>query len=184
LARRSVYEIVGSIIGKILTILFAKDLAGGSFWTDVSEQNYVRAEIFAITWVGVGFVDGGLPHARRPCTAPFPLTTLAMSFSDFYPSDLSDITSSSEEDEPPAKVKKPGRKPKADQKLPYTITQALRPPRSTSYSVRSLYGNPPISFSLYISTQSFPEQIVDGGINLDPDYQRGAHLVPIVWDGI
>lgn len=107
-----------------------------------------------------------------------------MSFSDFYPSDLSDITSSSEEDEPPAKVKKPGRKPKADQKQPYTISQALRPPRSTSYSVRSLYGNPPISFSLYAFTQSFLEQIVDGGINLDPDYQRGAHLVPIVRDGI
>ncbi|KAH8981110.1 hypothetical protein EDB86DRAFT_3107326 [Lactarius hatsudake] len=83
-----------------------------------------------------------------------------MSFSDFYASDLSDITSSSEDDAPPAKVKKPSaRKPRADQKQPYTITQALRPPRSTSYSVRSLY-----------------EQIVDGGINLDPDYQRD-----VVW---
>ena len=109
-----------------------------------------------------------------------PIDHSHMSFSDFYPSDLSEITSSSEEDEPPATVKKPGRKPKADQQQPYTITQALRPPRSTSYSVRSLYGNPPISFSPYTLTHSFPEQIVDGGINLDPDYQRGAHSVPIV----
>ncbi|KAH9059637.1 hypothetical protein EDB87DRAFT_751505 [Lactarius vividus] len=102
------------------------------------------------------------PHACCPSALAFSLTTLNMSFSDFYVSDLSDITSSSssEDDAPPAKVKKPSaRKPRPDQKQPYTITQALRPPRSTSYSVRSLY-----------------EQIVDGGINLDPDYQRD-----VVW---
>lgn len=116
---------------------------------------------------------------KPACTAPFSLTTFDMSFSDFYPSDLSDITSSSEDDAPPAKVKKPSvRKPKSDQKQPYTITQALRPPRSTSYSVRSLYGDPSISFSYAFYSQYCPEQIVDGGINLDPDYQRGTHFFP------
>jgi hypothetical protein len=109
---------------------------------------------------------------------PFSLTTLDMSFSDFYPSDLSDITSSSEDDAPPAKVKKSSaRRQKPVQKLPYTISDALRPPRSTSYSVRSLYGDPSVSFSLYAPhSQACPEQIVDGGINLDPDYQRGTHF--------
>ena len=119
------------------------------------------------------------------CAAPFSLTTFDMSFSDFYPSDLSDITSSSEDDAPPAKVKKPSvRKPKSDHKQPYTITQALRPPRSTSYSVRSLYGDPSISFSYAFHSQYCPEQIVDGGINLDPDYQRGTHFFPVVPNGI
>ncbi|KAH9961871.1 hypothetical protein BJV74DRAFT_984118 [Russula compacta] len=83
-----------------------------------------------------------------------------MSFSDFYASDLSDITSSDDDDEfTPVKVKRTGAKtPKRDQR-PYTIINPLRPPRSTSYSIRALY-----------------EQIVDGSINLDPDYQRD-----VVW---
>ncbi|KAF8263618.1 hypothetical protein EI94DRAFT_1703872 [Lactarius quietus] len=99
--------------------------------TGVSEQLYVTGGAFAKAW------DWSQLASCK--TAPFS-PTLDMSFSDFYPSDLSDITSSSEEDEPPAKVKKPSaRKTRPDQKQPYTITQALRPPRSTSYSVRSLY---------------------------------------------
>ncbi|KAI0296749.1 hypothetical protein B0F90DRAFT_1811280 [Multifurca ochricompacta] len=84
-----------------------------------------------------------------------------MSFSDFYASDLTDITTSSDEDEvsPPKPKNGSTKKPKIEERPPYTITNTLRPPRSTSYSVRSLY-----------------EQIVDGSINLDPDYQRD-----IVW---
>ncbi|KAN0114173.1 hypothetical protein V8E52_006971 [Russula decolorans] len=84
-----------------------------------------------------------------------------MSFSDFYASDLSDITSSSDdEDFIPNSVKRSSAKRhKRDQQQPYTIPNPLRPPRSTSYSVRALY-----------------EQIVDGSIDLDPDYQRD-----VVW---
>lgn len=66
----------------------------------------------------------------------FTLTT-DMSFSDFYGSDLSDITSSSDEE---FTVKKSSaKKPKRNQPS-YTIVNPLRPPRSTSYSVRALYG--------------------------------------------
>ncbi|KAH9979380.1 hypothetical protein BGW80DRAFT_595558 [Lactifluus volemus] len=85
-----------------------------------------------------------------------------MSFSDFYASDLTDITSSSEEEEQPylPKVKKLSvKKPKIDHWSAYNVTNPLRPPRSTNYSVRSLY-----------------EQIIDGTIDLDPDYQRD-----VVW---
>jgi len=102
-----------------------------------------------------------------------------MSFSDFYDSELTDITSSSDDDEefaPPSAKRSGPKKAKAkrDQRSPYTITNPLRPPRSTSYSVRALYGPPilpqfPLSCSLCLS-----EQIVDGSINLDPDYQRGT----------
>ena len=66
-----------------------------------------------------------------------------MSFSDFYPSDLTDITSSDDDDEEFTlrTVKRTGtKKSKGDQRSPYTITNPLRPPRSTSYSVRALYG--------------------------------------------
>jgi hypothetical protein len=74
-----------------------------------------------------------------------------MSFSDFYASDLSDITSSEEDEEfiPSAAKRSSAKKPKCDQ-LPYTIPNPLRPPRSTSYSVRALYGPsfpPPLSSS-------------------------------------
>jgi hypothetical protein len=92
------------------------------------------------------------------CT--FTLTT-DMSFSDFYGSDLSDITSSSDDEEFTVK-KSSAKKPKRDQP-PYTVVNPLRPPRSTSYSVRALY-----------------EQIVDGSIDLDPAYQRGTLLSHLV----
>lgn len=102
-----------------------------------------------------------------------------MSFSDFYASDLTDITSSSEEEQPTLhKVKKLSiRKPKIDQCSAYNVTNPLRPPRSTNYSVRSLYGIFSILFfSFFCSPAS--EQIIDGTINLDPDYQRGALWLP------
>jgi len=83
-----------------------------------------------------------------------------MSFSDFYASDLSDITPSEDEEFTPAKARRTSAKnTKRDQLSHYTIPNPLRPPRSTSYSVRALY-----------------EQIVDGLIDLDPDYQRD-----VVW---
>ena len=72
-----------------------------------------------------------------PPRAPFTLPP-TMSFSDFYASDLSDITSSSE-DEYKAR-RSSAKKPKRDQLPAYTIVNPLRPPRSTSYSVRALYG--------------------------------------------
>jgi hypothetical protein len=75
-----------------------------------------------------------------------------MSFSDFYASDLSDITSSSSEDDEFAAraVKRSSvKKPKRDQPPSYTIANPLRPPRSTSYSVRALYGSSSRSTSLF-----------------------------------
>jgi hypothetical protein len=98
-----------------------------------------------------------------------------MSFSDFYASDLTDITSSSDQEEPSVtNVKKHiPKKTKPDQRPAYTVSNTLRPPRSTNYSVRSLYGKF-LSFSFpSFPLLFFPEQIIDGTINLDPDYQRG-----------
>jgi len=71
-----------------------------------------------------------------------------MSFSDFYASDLSDITSSEDGEEFVSNTVKrsSAKKPNRDQQ-PYTIPSPLRPPRSTSYSVRALYG-PSFSLSL------------------------------------
>jgi hypothetical protein len=82
-----------------------------------------------------------------------------MSFSDFYASDLTDITSSSEEEEQPylPKVKKLSvKKPKIDHWSAYNVTNPLRPPRSTNYSVRSLYGifQPFLSSFLFLRFQS------------------------------
>jgi hypothetical protein len=82
-----------------------------------------------------------------------------MSFSDFYASDLSDITSSSEDEELASRAVKRSsvKKPKRDQPPPYTIANPLRPPRSTSYSVRALYGPPfrcPLSSSCSLSSQN------------------------------
>ena len=72
-----------------------------------------------------------------------------MSFSDFYASDLSDITSSEDDEDfvPNAPKRSTPRKTKRDH-LPYTIPNPLRPPRSTSYSVRALYGPSFLSLSL------------------------------------
>jgi hypothetical protein len=72
-----------------------------------------------------------------------------MSFSDFYASDLSDITSSEDDQEfiPNAVKRSSAKKPNREQQ-PYTIPNPLRPPRSTSYSVRALYG--PSSSPLFL----------------------------------
>lgn len=52
-----------------------------------------------------------------------------------------------------------GKKAGKGQKGDYVITNALRPPRTTQYTAKSLY-----------------DQIVDGSIDLDPEYQRD-----VVW---
>ena len=72
-----------------------------------------------------------------------------MSFSDFYVSDLSDLTSSSDDEEfiPNSEKRTSAKKLRRDQQ-PYTIPNPLRPPRSTSYSVRALYGPPSLHLSL------------------------------------
>ncbi|EIM84991.1 uncharacterized protein STEHIDRAFT_60774, partial [Stereum hirsutum FP-91666 SS1] len=83
-----------------------------------------------------------------------------MSF-DFGDSDLSDLTSSSEDEYVPLAqlTKRKTKTKKLQDKSGYTITGALRPPRTAQYTARSLH-----------------EQIVEGTINLDPDYQRD-----VVW---
>ena len=104
-----------------------------------------------------------------------------MSFSDFYASDLTDLTSSSDQEESSltnlkTQKQKP-KKTKPDQRPAYTVSNTLRPPRSTNYSVRSLYGNLSFLFLFFFSLLFFSEQIIDGTINLDPDYQRGITSV-------
>ena len=85
----------------------------------------------------------GVPTSCNPFTPP-----TDMSFSDFYPSELSDITSSEDDEEfVPSLAKRSGAKNTKRNQLPYTIPNPLRPPRSTSYSVRALYGLPFLSIS-------------------------------------
>jgi len=104
-----------------------------------------------------------------------------MSFSDFYASDLSEITSSEDDEEfvPNTVKRSSAKKPKRDQQ-PYTIPNPLRPPRSTSYSVRALYGLSFLSLSIFFPLTPLSEQIVDGSIDLDPDYQRGTLVLHLV----
>ncbi|TFK46282.1 hypothetical protein OE88DRAFT_1667916 [Heliocybe sulcata] len=54
---------------------------------------------------------------------------------------------------------KPGRPRKGEPKRDYVITNALRPPRTTQYTAKSLY-----------------DQIIENSIDLDPEYQRD-----VVW---
>ncbi|KAA1476439.1 hypothetical protein DENSPDRAFT_843400 [Dentipellis sp. KUC8613] len=82
-----------------------------------------------------------------------------MSFSDFDYSDFTDISSSDEDDYVPLSQARRGAKKKKSTAKPYTITGQLRPPRAAQYSVKSLY-----------------DQIVEGNIDLDPEYQRD-----VVW---
>lgn len=124
--------------------------------------------------------DGEVAFKGVPtsCTS---YATTDMSFSDFYASDLSDITSSSEDEYTSTTVKRSSaKKSKRDQTSAYTIVNTLRPPRSTSYSVRALYGLSYVLYFHYSLLTLLSEQIVDGSINLDPAYQRGtlvSHLV-------
>ncbi|EIN04183.1 hypothetical protein PUNSTDRAFT_116641 [Punctularia strigosozonata HHB-11173 SS5] len=74
-----------------------------------------------------------------------------MDFDDW--SDLSDLTSSDEEEY------KPKGKAKTSKKQEYVVHGALRPPRTVQYTAKSLY-----------------DQIMDGSIDLDPEYQRD-----VVW---
>ncbi|KAI0075031.1 hypothetical protein K474DRAFT_1600557, partial [Panus rudis PR-1116 ss-1] len=77
-----------------------------------------------------------------------------MSLSD-YESDLTELTESEDDYKPAASA---GKK-KQTKKQEYRIVNALRPPRTTQYTAKSLY-----------------DQIVDGLIDLDPEYQR-----EVVW---
>ncbi|KAI0067409.1 hypothetical protein BV25DRAFT_1819733 [Artomyces pyxidatus] len=81
-----------------------------------------------------------------------------MSFSDFEDSDLTDLSSEEDDYVPLAKKATPKKSAKT-KKATYTVSNPLRPPRTTQYSAKSLY-----------------EQIVDSSIDLDPEYQRD-----VVW---
>jgi hypothetical protein len=103
-------------------------------------------EYFLIWWPRCRHCDRGNLKCGRgvaaSCSSTRSRLPTEMSFSDFYPSELSDITSSDEDDDfVPNSLKRSTttNKPKRD-KQPYTIPNPLRPPRSTSYSVRALYG--------------------------------------------
>ncbi|KAI0919977.1 hypothetical protein AcV5_001908 [Taiwanofungus camphoratus] len=77
-----------------------------------------------------------------------------MSLSDFD-SDLTELSSDDEEYVPTSQKKKASTKTKGE----YKVQNALRPPRTTQYTAKSLY-----------------DQIIDNTIQLDPEYQRD-----IVW---
>ncbi|KZT03116.1 uncharacterized protein LAESUDRAFT_738446 [Laetiporus sulphureus 93-53] len=80
-----------------------------------------------------------------------------MSLSDFD-SDLTDLPSSDEEEYIPTTTKKK-KKATPRTRTEYKIQNALRPPRTTQYTAKSLY-----------------DQIVDDAIDLNPEYQRD-----VVW---
>ncbi|GBE85557.1 hypothetical protein SCP_0800740 [Sparassis crispa] len=72
-----------------------------------------------------------------------------------FDSDLTELSSDEEEYIPASQKKRAPAKAKND----YKIQNALRPPRTTSYTAKSLY-----------------DQIIDNSIRLDPEYQR-----EVVW---
>jgi len=78
-----------------------------------------------------------------------------MSLSDY--SSLTDISEDDEAYTPAPKTKK------AKEKGQYTIKPILKPPRQTTYSAKALY-----------------EQMVEGSIDLNPEYQRGVWPSPFV----
>lgn len=91
-----------------------------------------------------------------------------MSLSDY--SDLTELSSSEDEQfQPATKSKKSKKQPKQ-----YKITNVLRPPRTTQYTAKSLYGiSTHASCPLWALTTSDLDQIIDNSIDLDPEYQRG-----------
>lgn len=94
-----------------------------------------------------------------------------MSLSDL--SDLSEL-SSDEEDVPLMKSTQKATRNKKSKE--YQITNTLRPPRTTQYTAKSLYGAR--SHLLYSSipsiTSGLSDQIIENTIDLDPEYQRGV----------
>lgn len=85
----------------------------------------------------------------------------------------SEYYSSSDSDAPIAK-KKRATGSKADDD--FSFKNVLRPPRSTTYTAQALYGTPHLSLLVSILTLTLfsLDQIVEGVIDLDPHYQRGA----------
>ncbi|EGN97363.1 hypothetical protein SERLA73DRAFT_57011, partial [Serpula lacrymans var. lacrymans S7.3] len=80
----------------------------------------------------------------------------SMSLSDF--SELTEL--SSDEDIPLTQASAAKKRPTPKKTIrEYQISHALRPPRTSQYTAKSLY-----------------DQTVDGSITLEPEYQRG-----IVW---
>jgi len=110
-----------------------------------------------------------------------------MLLSDFYP-DRSDITSLDDDDEfiiaqsqgPSLSSGQPKpERQRSPNTQDYTIVSSLRPPRPTSYSVRALYGPSFLLIPIVPLTLS-SDQIIDGSIKLDLDYQRGT-MNPVVF---
>lgn len=115
----------------------------------------------------------------------------------FFDSDLSSLSDDSENDEleqdeeppeqstastskAPAKRASGARKPAASKSTQhkskgYVVQDTLRPPRNTQLSVRSLHGACACNVSCFPSNErTLTEQIVNGSVDLDPDYQRGT----------
>lgn len=96
-------------------------------------------------------------------------------------SDLTDIETS--EDEAPLAstlARKTKAKPPAAE---YNVKNTLKPPRTTQYTAKSLYGTYLCPFPA-IQKQRKPncrtiDQIVDNTIDLDPEYQRGAFALSL-----
>lgn len=95
-------------------------------------------------------------------------------------SDLTDL-SSDEEDTPlsAALTTAPSTRKKGKQKEEYVLKRPLKPPRSTTYSASGIYGAllQVMIVQLLNDIQSNIEMIVQGTIDLDPEYQRGI-LIP------
>ena len=82
--------------------------------------------------------------------------------------------SSSSESEVPITKRKRGSGSKADAD-DFSFKNVLRPPRSTTYTAQALYGALRLfSLASFIFIFSPSDQIVEGVIDLDPHYQRGA----------
>lgn len=99
---------------------------------------------------------------------------------DFDESDLTELDYSeddSESDVPLSKSQSKTTSAKGKGKAKeYTILKKLRPPRTTQYTAKSLYGAHSLLCYCVAFSCAFPsmtDQIIDNTVDLDPEYQRG-----------
>jgi len=97
-----------------------------------------------------------------------------MSFSDFD-SDLTELSSDEEIVVPLAQVTR--TRTRSGKGRDYQIKGSLRPPRTSQFSAKALYGPFFLNFnaSQFIQYLFLSDQIVENTIDLDPEYQRGKH---------
>ena len=80
-------------------------------------------------------------------------------------------------DDEPLTQSQTAKRTKTKNKCSYKIHNALKPPRTTSYTAKALYGTCMEHLYKRVLSYSVTDQIYQGQIDLNPEYQRGMILV-------